>query len=158
MNRHRCRATWPEMQMPTGLDVLLALDQATTTWCDPCRINYAHGLVRAAEEGDRCEQAGHHFLLDEKQRTQDAVAYWIRAATRYQQAWRSARRRGVWVLMRKLDEQEVARPKPGTAEWAVEEYADVLEHQCPDCSAAAGALCDSNGVWVHLERMRLARD
>lgn len=30
-----------------------------------------------------------------------------------------------------------------------------LNKECPRCDAKVGELCDTDGVWIHLERMKL---
>lgn len=47
-------------------------------------------------------------------------------------------------------------PSPRLVKAMEELYVSELEHVCPECKTPAGELCDTPGVWVHLERIMLA--
>ena len=56
--------------------------------------------------------------------------------------------RGIDVKMQK-DPEEVA-----LYEWAMDHYAKQMTVDCPaeGCDAKVGELCDTPGVWIHVER------
>lgn len=52
---------------------------------------------------------------------------------------------------------EEEEPETVTDEaWAKKQFAEVIKDVCPTCSKAAGELCSTPGVWVHLQRILLS--